>query len=217
MSEKEVDVVGFDLDNTLYTLTEEMQSWIRQRVCVVTSERLRRDSGEVQREFEERYKELQSARRSLMALGLPEDESIDIVQRCLEEEEIVGFIKRDEQLAALIGKLRKEYGLFLITGSNEKLTGEKLRRLGVEKEVFSVMVCANTQYRREDGSAFHYVSAALQVPHQRMLFVGDREAVDILPAARLGIKTAIVNGRSAHATYNLSTLYDLEGILLARR
>ena len=46
------------------------------------------------------------------------------------------------------------------------------------------------------------------------MFVGDREKSDILPAKKLGIKTAIVNSMSQSADYQLKTIYDLEEILL---
>ena len=46
-----------------------------------------------------------------------------------------------------------------------------------------------------------------------MMFVGDREKVDIIPAAKLGMLTAIVNAKSELAHFELQAIHDLEKIL----
>jgi len=54
----------------------------------------------------------------------------------------------------------------------------------------------------------------LKIELSELFFVGDREEVDILPALKFGITTAIVNSSSNAASYELKKIYDLEKILL---
>ncbi len=209
---KLVDAVGFDLDNTLYCSTSAITQKIQNYMLAKASAFLGRSLTQVQQEYTRIYSQLQSGRKTLEALGVPQAQQA--VQDALEHADIVSLLQRDDRLVALLQKLQISYKLFLITGSQEQTAHNKLNTLGISQTTFDLAMYSGAPYERHDGSAFRHVAQMFNIPLTRILFVGDRERVDILPAKQLGVKTAIVNASSTYADYQLTTLYDLEQILL---
>jgi len=210
----DIDAVGFDLDNTLYTQTPEIEEKIQDYIYEKSAAILGKPKEEVKKAFQARYAVLQSASRSLTSIGiLSIDAAKEIVQTSLEEADVASVLKKDDRLVEMLQKLSQNHKLFLITGSKEQLSYNKLHALGINEAIFNPRLYAGSEYKRHDGTAFHYVSSSLGIPFRKMMFVGDREKVDIIPATELGIRTAIVNAKSEKATYQLQSIYDLESIL----
>ena len=212
MTSQFVDAVGFDLDDTLYTQTPAIRQTIHAHIMARVSADLHISLQETEQTYQRLYPAYQSARRTLEALGISEPQQL--VQDALEHADIAGSLQTDDRLVSLLRNLQTSYRLFLITGSEQQASHRKLDALGIPLHFFSVCLYAGAEHRRHDGTAFIYVAQKLGLPLHRMLFVGDREKVDILPAKQLGVKTAIVNAQSEHADYQLETIYDLEKILL---
>jgi len=211
----EIGAVGFDLDNTLYAKNPIIDKKINDYICLKASNILKKELIEVKASFQQKYSELHSSHGSLMAIGIEnEDLAISIVQEALENADISSSLSRDIKLNDMLKKLSQYYKLFMITGSRKDLAIKKLDALGVDKNLFYPALYAYSIYERYNGSAFSYVSSIISIPPNRIMFVGDREKSDILPAKKLGIKTAIVNSMSQSADYQLKTIYDLEEILL---
>ena len=210
----EIGAVGFDLDNTLYVKNPTIDNEINNYICLKASKFLKRKLQEVNDLYNKKYSELQSSRLSLIAMGIEEDKAISIVQEALENSNIAAYLKKDYQLVDLLKSLSHHYSLFLITGSRKDIAIKKLNALGIDKKLFYPILYSDSRQKREDGAAFSHVSLLLNLQPINMMFIGDREKVDIIPAKKLGIKTAIVNSTSQFADYQLKTIYDLEEILL---
>ena len=206
----EIDVIGFDLDNTLYEPNPEMDELIREYVCRKAGMRLGRDYESLRKEFDEIYVEIQSGRKTLEILGV--SGAKEMVQEALENSNLASLLKKDERLNAMLKKLSSSRDLFLITGSSEKLALEKLEAIGLNPFIFKRSVYAESPLEGRDGSAFRHVAKALGTAFDRMMFVGDREKTDVIPAKNLGIKTAMVNNRSVLADFNLKDIYELENV-----
>ncbi len=212
MVRKFVDAVGFDLDNTLYVMTEPINTKITDYLLQQASSRLRQPLAVVREAYDRIHATTQSARRTLAALGITEPALL--VQEALEHADIASLLQPDQRLISLLGKLQEHYRLFLITGSSEQQSEDKLQALGIQPTLFDPRLYSGSPYERHNGTAFTHVATTLGFRVDRLFFVGDRETVDILPAKASGVTTAIVNAKSEHATYQLETLYDLEKILL---
>ncbi len=212
MREKIVHI-GFDLDNTLFKPNARINEYIRSYACRQASELLGQSYEQVRSAFDEQFALLKSFRGSLRAVGI--EDATPIVQEALEQEEIVSLLQKDEALNAMLVRLSVRYGLFLITTNTEKVALRKLQALGIDADLFDPKIyeLENPLYIRRDGSAFHRVSQLQSIDLSQMLFVGDRESTDILPAKQLGMMTAIVNAKSSQADYQLEDIYQLEEIL----
>ncbi|MEK6871615.1 MAG: HAD family hydrolase [Nanoarchaeota archaeon] len=211
---QKISCVGFDLDNTLFKPNAAINERIREYACRRASEVLHQPYEIVRSAFNEHYNRLQSGRRSLQVIGV---ENVDeIMQSALEKADIVSLLQKDRALDLMIRKLSHRYKLFLITTNMESTALRKLSALGIEEHFFypKIYELENKLYKRLDGSAFQYVSRIHSTDLSQMLFVGDREETDILPAKKLALTTAIVNATSSHADYQLQNIYQLEEILL---
>ncbi len=210
---RDIEAVGFDVDNTLYKLGPDIEMVLLENIVHSVSSVRGQAYNEARDDFFAHYNELHSASASLAKMGVPNGKAL--VQEAMENAGMASVLRKDAKLRRLMLSLSKRYKLFLITGSSLEHTHAKLRALGLsDPGLFKAQICSDSAYRREDGSAFRRVSEILSVPLQKMMFIGDREAIDILPAKSLGVKTAIVNGRSKEADYNLDAIYELEELLL---
>lgn len=208
---KHILSIGFDLDNTLFKPNAEIDEKIRSYACQRAGEILQEPYEKIRNRFDDYYKIMQSGRRSLQALGIKN--SKELMQEALEKTDIISLLSRDERLHGVINRLSAAYKLFLITGGNEEISLRKLEALGIEDRLFDPKLYSSSLYKRIDGSAFVHVSQLHQTSFSKMMFVGDREEVDILPAKKLGLTTAIVNATSAEADYQLQTIYQIEEIV----
>ena len=138
----------------------------------------------------------------------------ELVQEALENADILSALQPDEILRDILRACDEHYVLFLITGSPETAANKKLVALGIDNALFRIRLYAGAEVQRHDGSAFEPVARELGTSLDRLLFVGDREKVDILPAKACGVSTAIVNATSKHATYQLRSIYDIANVLL---
>ncbi len=210
---KNLKAVGFDLDNTLYAQTPEVAELITDYICNNVSDCLGMEYKVVREVYQKATAELQSARRALKLLGMPQEICRTLVQEALENANIADALTKDERLCSMLSKMSRDYQIYLITSSSKDQAKKKLNALGLEDDLFHPLLDSNVKYLRDDGEAFVYVSAMLNLSLKNMMFVGDREKVDIIPAAKLDMLTAIVNAKSDIANFQLPTIYDLEKIL----
>lgn len=207
----DIALLGFDLDKTLYKPDPKIDERIQEYICRKASEILGVSYNEAKRRFHESYSKTQSGTLSLNDLGI--ENGFEIVQEALENADVASVLERDGRLIEMLNRLSVPYRLFLLTSSNQDSALKKLSALGINPKIFSPAFYGYPPSERVNGLPFPEISRQYGVPFERMMFVGDRENVDIIPAKQLGIKTAIVHGKSSEADYQLDEIYDLEIIL----
>lgn len=210
----QIKAIGFDLDNTLYAQTQEIKEIIEGNISTKASELLGVSKDLALRDYLQYHSELQSGRRSLMHMGINEGLANIIVEEAVVNSNILNYLERDQRLVDMLNNLKIKYELFLITTSTKDNSINKLNALGIVYDIFDPRLYRDSQYLRDDGSAFKYITGYLNLNLDELMFVGDREKIDIIPAKKLGVTTAIVNAKSEHADYQLEEIYDLEKILL---
>lgn len=210
-----IKLIGFDLDGTLYKPNEKINKKIRDYLCKRAGHILNKSYHEIKDKFNKLYKKTQSGTDSLRLMEIKNSSSL--TQEALENVDITPFLKKDLELLSTLYRLKEKYKLFLITGSPKKITNKKLRALGINSKIFSIKIYDNSsksKYKRKDGSAFIHISKLYNIPLYNMMFIGDREKIDIIPAKKLNLKTVIINAKSKIADFNLKKISELEKILL---
>ncbi|MCL5730369.1 MAG: HAD family hydrolase [Candidatus Pacearchaeota archaeon] len=206
--------IGFDLDNTLYKELPEVHQEIHNNTITLASRILGLEVEDARRKFDEFYNQLGSGSQTLMRIGITSlKQAKRIVQEAIDMTDTARGLTRDERLAGMLERFAQQRGLYLITTSPKKQAYEKFNILGVNPDLFGIKLYGDSDLLRDDGSVFRYVSKQTNTLSYEIMFVGDREKVDILPAKALGMKTAIVNATSQNADYNLGSIYDLENIV----
>jgi HAD superfamily hydrolase (TIGR01549 family) len=125
------------------------------------------------------------------------------------------FLSRDQQLIDMFATLSGYTHYFLVNGIQEKVK-ESLVVLGVSADIFVEIVTAEVVgANKPQLNGFNYILHKTGLLPQQHLMIGDREAVDLVPAKSLGMKTCLVwsDTASAVADVTLPTVYGLTDVL----
>lgn len=189
-----IRVLGFDLDQTLYPKSPEIDEAIQAYIYVKIAEHRGCSIEEGKKLFRSYYPKL-SGSKSLMALGVPN--AHNIVQEALERADIDKFLTPNQDVHKLLYDLKKHFGsLSLLTGSNKPIAMKKLLKLEIDLSLFDFVITGETP--KSDGTAFrqwleHFQQHDSTLKPEEFLYVGDRVSTDVDMPATLGIKSVLVN------------------------
>jgi FMN phosphatase YigB (HAD superfamily) len=210
----EINAIGFDLDQTLYPkspeVDEAIQGYIYKRIAEVKGCSL----AEGERLFKKHYPNL-SGSATLIKLGIPR--AAEVVQEAMENADLTPFLKPDSKVLTLLKELKEKYvHLAMITGSNEKIANEKLDALEIPLEVFDCLIYGDVA--KSDGTAFkQWMGTIPELKPENFLYVGDRVSSDVDIPHSLGMQAILVNVREKDDNLDvlqLSSLLELRKVLL---
>jgi len=217
----EIKLIGFDLDNTLYVQTDEMQNRVRDKIYERLTTEFDIPFDAARELFEENYDGefawSHSGSRTIDYMAeMFERVSIDgkeIVQRSIDQADVVDLISANPDLVEMLNRLSRKYYLDLITGTSYDLAFAKLERIGIDKDIFG-NTFANKEYgSKTDGEVYlHWLGVRGSLPNQT-LYVGDNKKQDIYAPNLLGIRTCMVGGEYDKAGYQIGNILELEALL----
>jgi FMN phosphatase YigB (HAD superfamily) len=215
---KNIKVIGFDLDQTLYTkspkIDEAIQKYIYQKIVDHKNIKL----TVARKLFRELYKEGQglSGSKSLEALKIPRAK--EIIQEALELADIAKYLKPNKKTSDLILALKKRYkNIDLITGSNLKITKLKLKSLTLPLDYFSHIITKDDGSKSEKTAYKIWLGLYPKNKLKDFLYIGDRKTSDYEIPKEMGIKTILVNQNKLDANIKcpqLSKFNKLKRFLL---
>lgn len=188
-----IRVVGFDLDQTLYPKSPEVDAAIQAYIYTKIAEHRGVSEEDAAELFRERYREGRGLGGTATLIGLGIPSASDVIQEALERADIAEFLKPDPLLLALLAAIRDRYGnLDLITGSNRSNTEKKLSRLEIPAALFSHLITADDA-SKSSGEAYRlWMSRYPGLAPGQFLYVGDRVTSDHEAPRRLGMETVLV-------------------------
>lgn len=215
----DIEVVGFDLDNTLYEVTEGMNGEIQRYIYKHIADELGVDLDIAEARFHEHYQHGQglSGGASLRAIGVSSE---GVVQRALEEADIAQYLTPDQETLRLLDDLLRRYrSVDLLTGSDIDQTRRKLGALAIPPEVFGVMITGDMA-EKGNGDAFQmWLERYARLHPNQFVNVGDRPQLDHVAPMHLGIRSILVNMKVVDPQLvcpQLSTLHEVRGLLLPK-
>jgi len=191
---KDIRVIGFDLDQTLYPKLPQIDEAIQKYIYVKISEHKNCSLEEARGLFTAHYPRL-SGSKTLKEIGIPNGGNI--VQEALERADIDEFLQPNPQVISLLKDLKEKYGtISLITGSHRSITERKLAKLNFPLEFFDCIITGETP--KSDGTAFRIWIEEFQkkdpsLRPEHFLYVGDRVSTDAEMPHSLGMNSLIVN------------------------
>jgi FMN phosphatase YigB (HAD superfamily) len=188
-----IRVIGFDLDQTLYPKSPEIDSAIQQYIYLKIAEYKKYSLDEAELAFKNLYKNGSglSGSKSLMALGIPGAQ--DIIQNALERAPIAQFLKPNKETARLIEMAKKIYeGVDLITSSNTKNMEQKLRKLAISPDIFSHVLTADHGSKSDTSIYTKWFLYYKHLKPEQFLYIGDRPFSDYEIPNKMGIKTILI-------------------------
>lgn len=221
-SAREIRVVGFDLDNTLYHSTAQMQSRIRTQIYEKLAHEFSIPVEEARRLFEENYNGNfawgGSGSRTIKEIARQYGKEADgssIVQESLEEADLADLIEPDPELVEMLKRLASNRRLDLLTGSRRSLCMSKLEKIGIPLNLFG-LILSDEDGSKTDGSLYQkWINTVSALP-DTLLYVGDNLRQDIESAKKKGIRTCYLNrdGKALEiADFCISNIMNLEIIL----
>jgi len=225
-----VDLVGFDLDGTLYGMTPKIKQIQREKIYEKLSGELGIPVDRIKdlwlKNYEGDFDWSKSGSKTIEHIsGLPEsrakvtkDRGGDIVQEALEEAVFLHLIPSNPDLVDMINRLKSRYEVDLVTGSPHGMAMKKLDRIGIDPNTFGMILCGTDENGERVGSKvtgdlYKFWMERRGVSPERILYVGDNPKQDIKPCRDLGIKTCYVGGESNESDCWIDKVIDLEKIL----
>ncbi len=199
----------FDLDDTLYPLERFVMSGFRAVAAAVDARwRVPRAAALetlVSAVAASRGRELQvlAERHGLAADVVPE--LVDVIRRHVPE------LRLPELSLSVLGALRRDWRLGIVTNGRPDIQARKVRALGVHRLV-DVIVYAHgvgTGAGKPDAAPFLDACRQLGVAPAATVFVGDDPDCDIAGAHAVGMKTIWLPARVAPQTARPAELADV--------
>ncbi len=213
-----IKVIGFDLDQTLYPKSPEIDEAIQVYLFKKISDHLNIPLPEARKMFTELYKDGAglSGSKTLAYLGVPNADNS--IQEALELADITKFLHPNPEVISLIKDLKAKYQYVdIITGSNLKITLNKLECLGIDSELFNVII-TNDDASKSNSDAYKlWLAKYPTYSAKNFVYIGDRLKTDHYIPEALGIQTIMVNQRTINPEITcpqLPTLLDIRSILL---
>lgn len=184
-----IRAVVFDVDGTFYRSREYVRH-LRRIMDEVLAEILGIDVVEAHRRLGEVKRRLLTVSASVEALGV--DRKV-FYERVAERVRPCDYIPRREGLREMLGELRS-MGLALgcHTNSGRKLMEKVLRCLGLRVEDFDVCLTSDDAEPKPSLQGYLKLLELLELRAGEVLYVGDRWRVEVEPAKRVGMLTALV-------------------------
>lgn len=214
-----VKVVGFDLDQTLYIKSAEIDEEIQKYIYEVLSRDKKCSIEDAKQMFCSHYPEL-SGSKSLMKLGYERSDAKEIVQEAVARADVSRFLEPSLDVLNLLKAIKEKYGsLSLITASNIENSVSKLNKLEIPIELFDYFSAG--EYSKSDGTAYEkwiekFLENDSSLKPENFLYIGDRKTSDSVVPGKLGIKSILVNVDKIEQDYDvlqLSKLLDLKDVL----
>ncbi len=193
---KNIRVIGFDLDQTLYPKSPEIDEAIQGYIYKKISEKIHVDIETAKEKFNALY---QGGRgiggsKTLITFGFEKEEAKEIVQEALEEADIAKFLTPNPETLDLLNKIKNKYkSVDLITSSNKKNSATKLKKINIPAELFVHILTKEDGSKSDMTALYKWLEFYPQYKPENFLYIGDRVSSDYEKPKELGIQSILVN------------------------
>jgi HAD superfamily hydrolase (TIGR01549 family) len=206
-----IKAVGFDVDGTLYHTPRDMQMEVGKILIQKAAEALSRDPDDLAGEYVKRRDEYRSNTLTLNSFGL---EGEKIFQEVWDKIAIEDYVSQDLKLVEMIEKLKLKYKLFIISNGTGRQVERKISYLGLDYHDFDPRIyCYDQGWVKPEPAPFLGAIESLKMLSEEIVYVGDREDIDVEGAKAVGMKTIFVGGESRLADASCATVHNIVQIL----
>ena len=210
----QIKAVGFDVDGTLYHATFEMSQEVGKILIGRAAKELFRDVDDLAEEYLKRRDEYRGNTLTLNSFGL---DGQKIFQEVWDSIAIEKYVTKDLKMMKMIKALKKQYQLFIITNGTGRQVERKLKYLGLDYLDFEPRIyCYDQGWVKPEPSPFLLAIESLDLKPEEIVYIGDREDIDIEGASAVGMKTIFVGGESQKADLSCEVVYDVELMLKSK-
>ncbi len=214
---KDIAVIGFDLDQTLYPKSKKIDLAIQSYLYKKISQHLKISLAEAQKTFNRLYKDGSGLSGSKIMELLKIPDAKNSIQKALENANIEKFLRPNSKAISLLISLKKRYkNLDIITGSNTKITKKKLYKLNIPTSLFNHIITSEDSSKSDSQAYKMWMKYYPNLKPKNFLYIGDRVSSDFIIPNSLGINTILVNQKDNKRSIKclqLKSLLNLKMIL----
>jgi len=205
-----VDAVVFDVDGTLYK-SAEYEKYLKESIYMVLGEILGIDYREAGMRLESLKKNLKTVSLSVEAMGIDRRRFYELLAERVEPSI---YIKPRLEVKNLLSKLReKKVKIGCHTNSGKRLFLKVIKAINLSISDFDVIVTSDDADPKPLKNGYMLLSRLLEIPFNKILYVGDRWEVEVKPAKELGMLTALVYSRKGEPDFYLNDIIEILKII----
>ncbi len=187
-----IKAVIFDIDGTLYQ-SEKYVEHLIDGICRTLSEFLSITYEDAEKLFHSLRSKIGSISLGLKEIGIERAEFYESLVRKLNPKE---FIPPKPEIVEMIKELKKSgFKVGCHTNSSRKLAEMVLEALGVDLRLLDILVTCDDAEPKPMPDGYLKIMNDLKLRAGEVLYVGDRWRVEVEPAKKLGMKTALVTSK----------------------
>lgn len=211
----------WDFDGTLYRIPEQLAIAERNSKIAVIEKLKKLPHNHAVAEFHRVMQTEKSATAAVAQIcGITVYEAAKLSEALFDRRQ---YIQRDEKLVNLFNILdsrnlliQRRVHYILANGWRAKIE-EALPALGLPVNLFQEIVTSETVgVNKPHPDGYLYILKKTGLPPDKHLMIGDREAVDLVTAKRLGMQTCLVGGTiedKAIVDFSVPTVYQIADFL----
>ena len=185
-----IKAVIFDIDGTLYYSSSYLRHLTRA-VIEALAELMEVNLREAEIKFRSVKNRVKTISMGLKLLGIDRHRFYEVI---VEKVEPCKYIKPRPELKRLLANLKaNKIKVGCHTNSSRKLAEKVLRCLGLSLKDFDLMITCDDVEPKPSEEGYLAAMKTLGLKPDEILYVGDRWEVEVEPAKRLGMKTALVS------------------------
>jgi HAD superfamily hydrolase (TIGR01549 family) len=113
----------------------------------------------------------------------------------------------DEAAPYILSRLAKIVPVSIFSNVD---TESVMQRLGIDTSIFTnIFSSSSLRYPKPHPEGYLKIIELSHLPADQILYIGDLEAKDILPAKSVGLKTGIIWNKSDQADYNFNNFREI--------
>ncbi len=211
---RNVKVLIWDFDGTLYRQQQGLWDQIRESECRVIMDRLGWTHEKAIREFVKVHNVITPSGTQAVALIT----KISMKEAAIETAKYVdytNYLQPDPKLTIMFTKLQSFRHFMLVNGTQASVASG-LSLLHVDPMIFEEIVTAEVVGETKPSQkGFSHILSKTLLPPQSHMMVGDRLDVDLVPAKAMGFRTALVWETESRdvADITLTTVYEIADVV----
>jgi HAD superfamily hydrolase (TIGR01549 family) len=113
----------------------------------------------------------------------------------------------DDDIPEVLNKLSKMLPISIFSNIDTELI---LKDLGIDVDIFTnIFSSSGLRYPKPHPDGYKHIVKLSNLPAAQVLYIGDMEQKDIIPANSVGLKTGIIWNSSKVADYNFTNFKDI--------
>ncbi|MBI2028827.1 HAD family hydrolase [Candidatus Gottesmanbacteria bacterium] len=208
-----IKIIAWDLDGTLFQSQKDLSIAMAGAFVKILSESKNLNEDDARKLLSESVAIHKGVTKSLEALGC--GDRISIIKRVESIVDKASYLKVDQKLQKMFTDL-SNYKHAIASDTSHTIINKELEALGLSSSIFeSITGVDDAKTTKPDRMFYQVMLNKGNYNPSDYLVVGDRVAIDLIPAKELGMMTCLVWSnevdpeRSRRADFVLPTVYNV--------